>query len=664
LAIVGDLSRSMICATPGCVLYGADFSAIESRVLAWLADEKWKLHIYRRFDETNDPKLEPYCVAASRVLKREVTADDEAGRAIGKLCDLAFGFGGGLGAWRRFDRSNTYTDTDVENFKNAWRFQHAATVRFWDGLEGTLRRVLRTGQRFGFKNLAAEIIDGTLYLILPSGRRLAYPQAHLEPGKFEGSVQIVYKDNARGGWTDTRGWRGTFTENVVQAVARDLLAASMQCLEANGYLVMLHCHDEAVAETSGSFGSLGEFLSLMTTVPDWAAGVPLAAKAWRRVNYAKPQKKSTTKQTGENDAKTQTSVHAAQAAGTSVQSVRAASDSRNNPLPERRSLTAAGAGGTVSVQDPLPRAAGESCTPAKVNGATIIIPAKQPSEFAHIPLAELIGQTLLNGKIVCPFHADTTPSLHIYPGNFHCFVCGAHGDHIDWLMMTEGMTRASALAKLTNWDGPVAHAQRNDPEEEARRKLAAALRIWDACKPITGTKAIKYLADVRGIDTDLVPGDDNALRYHPHCPFGPGASAPCLIALYRDVETDAFAGIHRIALTDDVLFAGGKVERRTLGHWPTPRAVKPWPSTDQLFLGEGIETVLAAATRLSHHGEPMRPAWAAGNANNITKFPVLADIKRLTLLVDHDAAMRGSVLAALACRQARSIAATTAPSGD
>jgi hypothetical protein len=111
---------------------------------------------------------------------------------------------------------------------------------------------------------------------------------------------------------------------------------------------------------------------------------------------------------------------------------------------------------------------------------------------------------------------------------------------------------------------------------------------------------------------------------------------PCLIALYRDVKTDTPAGIHRIALTEGVLFAGDKVQRLTLGSWPRPRAIKLWPATDQLFLGEGIETVLAAATRLSYRDAPMRPAWAAGSSINISKFPVLPGVQELVLLVDHD----------------------------
>jgi hypothetical protein len=605
LAIVGDLSRSMICAAPNHVLFGADFSAIESRVLAWLAGEKWKLETHRRFDTTNDPVDEPYCVTASRILGRTITPDDETGRAIGKVCDLAFGFGGGAGAMKRF--TNKYNDAEIERFKTSWRAQHAATVRFWDALEGTLRRAIRTGQRVTFKNIAAEMGDGTLYLILPSGRRLAYPGAHLAPGKFDRPV-IVFKDNSAGGWSDVQGWRGTFTENVVQAVARDLLAASMLRLEAHGYQTVLHCHDEAVCEVPEGFGSAEEFHALMTALPNWADGLPLAAKAWKRINYAKEQSPSL-----EVSKKSDVEI------GSNV----------GNDLQNKK--------GNGTVENKL------NGTPAA------IIPARQyPANQYAMPLADLIGQPLHNNKILCPFHADTRPSLHIYPNGFHCFSCGVRGDHLDWLMTVEGLTRTQALDKLFNWDKPVAPIRSQEEEDEkARKRMAAAQRIWDDAGPIGGTKAIKYLADVRGIDADLLPTDDNALRYHPRCPYDL-ENIPCLVALYRDVKTDVFAGIHRIALTDDVLFAGGTVQRRTLGTWPAPKAIKLWPSTDRLFLGEGIETVLAAATRLSHRDKPIRPAWAAGNANNITKFPVLANIKQLTLLVDHDVKGENS---ANACRQ-------------
>jgi hypothetical protein len=109
-----------------------------------------------------------------------------------------------------------------------------------------------------------------------------------------------------------------------------------------------------------------------------------------------------------------------------------------------------------------------------------------------------------------------------------------------------------------------------------------------------------------------------------------------LLALYQDIESDQPAGIHRIALTPEVM-AGGKVERRSLGHWPRPRAIKLWPATTILYLGEGIETVLAAATRLPYRdGALMQPAWAAGSTTGIHKFPVLPSVQELRLLIDHD----------------------------
>jgi DNA polymerase len=117
LAVVGDCSRSMICAAPGHVLIGADFASIESRVLAWVAGEEWKLDSYRRYDATRDPRDEPYCVTACRIfgVPSGSYAKDSPERAVGKTCDLAFGYMGGLNAWRKF--SDKFTDAEVERFK-------------------------------------------------------------------------------------------------------------------------------------------------------------------------------------------------------------------------------------------------------------------------------------------------------------------------------------------------------------------------------------------------------------------------------------------------------------------------------------------------------------------------------------------------------------------
>src|SRR5262249_26589332 len=295
LTVAADISRSIICAAPRHVLMGGDFSAIESRVLAWLAGEDWKLEAYRKYDETGDPQYEPYCVMASQAFKRTVTPDDEAGRSFGKTYDLAFGFGGGLGAWRKFDNSDTYSDAEIEQFKHAYRDSHPATRQFWHELERAAHLCVSPRRRINLGNrVSFEMKNGTLLLTLPSGRQLSYPEARLMPGKFEGTRELQYKDNAKGGWSNVGAWYGTLTENVVQASARDLLAAAMLRLEAAGYPVVLHVHDEIVCEVPEGFGSVEEFQRLLTIVPDWAEGLPVAAKAWTRRRYAKNKATATT----------------------------------------------------------------------------------------------------------------------------------------------------------------------------------------------------------------------------------------------------------------------------------------------------------------------------------------------------------------------------------
>jgi AAA domain len=292
LAIAGDVSRALICAPPGRVLIGADLSAIESRIVAWLAGETWKIKNYEEFDRTGDPKLEPYCVTASRMLGHTVTPDDEEDRALGKVADLAWSFGGGVPAWRKFRPDDPRSDEEIDRDKRAWREAHPKIKKFWKRLEGTMISAVRLpGRRFTCGKISAEMRDGTLWVTLPSERRIAYPQAVLVPGKFEGQTVIGFKDNANGKWEDVKSWYGTLVENVVQATARDVMAAAMLRLESRGYALCLHCHDELVAETSEDFGSVEEFVAIMITPPDWAAGLPIAAKGWSRRRYGKSETK-------------------------------------------------------------------------------------------------------------------------------------------------------------------------------------------------------------------------------------------------------------------------------------------------------------------------------------------------------------------------------------
>jgi DNA polymerase len=291
LSIVGDCSRSMIVAAPCHVLVGADFSSIESRVLAWIAGEDWKLDAYRRYDATRDPRDEPYCATACRIfgVRSGTYTKDSPERAVGKTCDLAFGYMGGVGAWRKFE-PDRFTDAEVKQFQTEWRAAHPQTKRFWYGVDCAAWSAVRERGRIvccgpvAFKCAAA-----FLQLKLPSGRKLSYPQPRIIGDEREQSV--VFADNGAGQFRDCRhglgGYGGTWTENIVSGIARDLLAEAMLRIEAAGYSIVLHVHDELVAEVPEGFGSAGQFTQLMTRKPSWALELPIAASAWSGSRYCK-----------------------------------------------------------------------------------------------------------------------------------------------------------------------------------------------------------------------------------------------------------------------------------------------------------------------------------------------------------------------------------------
>jgi DNA polymerase len=291
LSIIGDCSRSMIIAAPGHVLIGADFSSIESRVLAWVAGEEWKLDSYRRFDATRDPRDEPYCITACKIFGVPDGSFDKNSpeRAVGKTCDLAFGYAGGLNAWRKF-QPDQFSDQEVEKFKTDWRAAHPAIKRFWHKIDRAAWTAVRERGRITHCGPVAFRCAGAfLQLKLPSGRKLSYPQPRIVGDEHEQSV--VFADNGAGQFKDCRNGHGAYgglwTENVVSGIARDLLVDAMLRLEAAGYPIVLHVHDEIVAEVLEGCGSTEDFTQLMTRRPSWALELPIAAGAWSGPRYCK-----------------------------------------------------------------------------------------------------------------------------------------------------------------------------------------------------------------------------------------------------------------------------------------------------------------------------------------------------------------------------------------
>ena len=292
LAVIGDLNRSMIRAPPGYKLIGADLSSIESRVLAWISDENWKLDSYRRYDATHDPRDEPYCITACKIFRvpdGSFTAESSE-RGTGKTCDLAFGYQGGLNAWRIFE-PDRFTDAEVEQFKQDWRAAHPNIKKFWYAIDRATWEAVRNRERvIRCGRLLLKCTGLFLFIKLPSGRKLAYPYPRIEIEDLQHEV-VVFKDASAGQWRDCRGGNGAYgglwTENIVSGIARDLLAAAMLRLEGAGYKIVLHVHDEAVAEVPEDFGSVEEFTRLMIASPSWALGLPIAAKGWTGQRFNK-----------------------------------------------------------------------------------------------------------------------------------------------------------------------------------------------------------------------------------------------------------------------------------------------------------------------------------------------------------------------------------------
>jgi hypothetical protein len=279
----------MVTAGPGKLLLAADYSQIEARLLAWFADEKHVLEDIRKFDETGDGQYEIYCRAASGILKRNVTKTDKKDRQVGKTATLALGYGGTLGAWRKFDEVTP--EFEVRRHIYGWKASRPATVKFWDNLDNILRQAIGTpGTVFtcGRGRITAWSAENTLHVKLPSGRVIRYPDADVVEGKFEDTWDIKFKKWEERKWRDTSEFWGKFVAAVVQGTARDLMAAAMLRIAAAGFEIVLTVHDELVVEVSENEANREEeFIRLITELPPWAEGLPVVADARCGKRYIK-----------------------------------------------------------------------------------------------------------------------------------------------------------------------------------------------------------------------------------------------------------------------------------------------------------------------------------------------------------------------------------------
>ena len=259
----------------------SDFSAIEARVLAWLAGEDWVLKAFENGEDI-------YCQTASRMFGVPVEKHGINGhlRQKGKIATLACGYQGALGALKAMGGIDMgLSEDELQSIVNSWREANPNIVNLWWDIDAIVKRVVKTRVREKYKNLVVSYEKGILFIELPSTRRLAYPKARIGVNRF-GGESIVYEGMVVGNkWDKIESYGGKFVENIVQAIARDILAESMKRLESKGFNIVMHIHDEVVIENNSS--SVEEVNRIMSAVPNWADGLILDADGFECEFYKK-----------------------------------------------------------------------------------------------------------------------------------------------------------------------------------------------------------------------------------------------------------------------------------------------------------------------------------------------------------------------------------------
>lgn len=287
---LSQLIRTAFIAAPGNVLIDADFSAIEARVISWLADQEWRLEVFRTHGKIYEASAsQMFGVPIERIKKGN---PEYSLRQRGKVAELALGYQGGVAAMRNMDTGHqldSLSDDEIKDIVNRWRDTNPKIRDLWYAFDTAAVSVIQNGGSVNVRccTVAREHdqTQGISYLTirLPSGRKLYY----VDPGVGEnrwGNPSITYMGlNDKNKWARVETYGGKLVENVVQAIARDCLAQAIEHLEAEGFPVVFHVHDEVVidiAPFADDKTMLNRVIQIMSTPIPWAPSLPLGADGW------------------------------------------------------------------------------------------------------------------------------------------------------------------------------------------------------------------------------------------------------------------------------------------------------------------------------------------------------------------------------------------------
>ena len=290
---LSQLIRTSFIAEPGNALVDADFSAIEARVISWLAGESWRLDVFRTHGKIYEASAsQMFGVPLERIKKGN---PEYALRQKGKVAELALGYQGSTGALIKMGALDMgLTEAELPDIVNRWRDANKRIRDLWYSMEAAAVQVIQTGQPVGLRSLvlAREMDAGNnldfLTIRLPSGRKLYYAHPSLGQNQW-GKPSITYMgmDQTTKKWKLLETYGGKLVENCVQAIARDCLAEAIERLEAANYPVVFHVHDEVVVECTAERASLDDIAAIMGQPVSWAPDLPLGADGWVGAFYKK-----------------------------------------------------------------------------------------------------------------------------------------------------------------------------------------------------------------------------------------------------------------------------------------------------------------------------------------------------------------------------------------
>ena len=277
---LSQLIRTAFIPRQGMKFIVADFSAIEARVIAWLAGEEWRMKAFANGEDI-------YCASASKMFGVPVVKHGENGhlRQKGKISELACGFGGSVGAMKAMGADSLgLSDTELKQIVTDWREASPHITEFWWAVDRAVKKAVKEKTATKTHGLLFSYEAGFLFIRLPSGRRLAYAKPYIGKNKFGGESVTYMGINAQKKWDRLESYGPKFVENCVQGIARDLLMYSMQTLSQ--YFIVGHIHDEMIIECPKDT-KLDEICQQMARTPDWAKGLLLRADGYECSFYKK-----------------------------------------------------------------------------------------------------------------------------------------------------------------------------------------------------------------------------------------------------------------------------------------------------------------------------------------------------------------------------------------